>query len=199
MHACIFNWVVWTRYDKHKNPRAFGAEALATRIKNQAEDEDWQLAEHFKLHMHPPTMRAEGNIIVQPLPKGVALDQIYADIFKYLYQHTRTFFQSREVGGVAIWERLEDSIEIVIAHPNGWSAHEQAFLRKVAVMAGIVPGTKAQDRVHVVSEGEASVHYVMVHGDIERRLQVGCFVVVQIMPRSSNDVIFIARCRFHCL
>lgn len=168
--------LVW--YDKSKKPRAFGAEALSTRIKNQAEDEEWELAEHFKLHLHPSTMRAEQEIIVQPLPRGVALDQIYADFFGYLYKHTRTFFQNREVNGQEIWERLETSIEIVIAHPNGWGAHEQAFLRKVAVLGGLVPGSTAQERVHVVSEGEASVHYVMLHGDIERRLEVGVDFVV---------------------
>jgi hypothetical protein len=139
---------------------------------DQAEDEQWQLAEHFKLHLHPTTMRSEQNIIVQPLPRGIALDQIYADFFRYLYQQTKIFFQSRELNGADIWRRLEARIEIIIAHPNGWGAHEQGFLRKIAVTGGLVPAARAAEQVHVVSEGEASVHFIMLHGDIEGRLKV---------------------------
>lgn len=59
-----------------------------------------------------------------------------------------------------------------MAHPNGWGAHEQTFLRNAIVKAGLVPRPQAHDKVKVVSEGEASVHFVMVHGDFETRLRV---------------------------
>jgi hypothetical protein len=117
-------------------------------------------------------MRSKHNIIVQPLPRGIELEKIYADFLSYLYRHTQSFFQDRELNGSDIWERLRGSIEFVIAHPNGWGAHEQTFLRKAVVKAGLVPAAQAQDRVRVVSEGEASVHFVMVHGDFETRLKV---------------------------
>lgn len=162
----------FNRYDQAHNPRAFGAEALSTKTKQQADDDGWELAEHFKLHLHPATMRAEHEIIVQPLPRGVELDRIYSDFFRYLYRHTQDFFQRREVNGEDLWARLESTIEIIIAHPNGWSAYEQGFLRKAAIMGGLVPEGDAAERVHVVSEGEASVHFVMAHGSIDHRFQV---------------------------
>ena len=164
-HVCL-------RYDQSGTARAFGAEATATRIQNLAEDESWQLAEHFKLHLHPITMRAEHNIIVQPLPEGIPIDRIYIDFFGYLLQHTQKFFESREINGADIWSRLSPSMEFVIAHPNGWSLHEQSFLRNAAVGAGFVPSQAAAERIHVVSEGEASVHFTMVHADMENRLAV---------------------------
>lgn len=195
------------RYDRKGNARAFGAEANATRIKNQAEDEEWQLAEHFKLHLHPTTMRNKHNIIVQPLPRGIGLDQIYADFFGYILRHTETFFQDREIHGTDIWARLKGSMEFVIAHPNGWAAHEQGFLRKAAVMAGFVPSSTSHERIHVVSEGEASVHFVMVHGDFETRLKVShsrlleyCHLtnICSLAPNSLYAMLEVQQSTQHC-
>jgi hypothetical protein len=163
--------VVW--YDQDGTAQAFGAEALSTRIMNQAEDDGWDLVEHFKLHLHPVTMRTEYNINVPTLPTsgGLTLERIYADFFGYLFRHTRTFFQDRELDGENLWGKLQGSIQFVIAHPNGWGAYEQDFLRRAAVAGGLVPQSEARARVAVVSEAEASVHYVMLHADTESRLR----------------------------
>jgi hypothetical protein len=112
---------------------------------------------------------AEQKIEVQPLPYKVPLRQIYSDLFRYLYRHTKASFEDREINGSDIWKKLEDSIPFVFAHPNGWAAHEQAFLRDAAVHGGLVPENAARERVFFVSEGEASVHFVMAHGSIESR------------------------------
>lgn len=176
------------RYDQIGVARAFGAEARQTKILNQAEDEKWCLAEHFKLHLHPTTMRAKGGIKVNPLPPGVSLEQIYADFFRYLFKHVKAFFQDREINGPQIWRRLERNIELVVAHPNGWGAHEQAFLRNTCVQAGLVSAAQAQARVKMITEGEASVHFVMVHGDMEHRLQVRRLIAcISVSPNSQNQ------------
>jgi hypothetical protein len=160
------------RYDNNGTSRAFGAEANLNLTKAQAEDEQWELARHFKLHLHPAPMRSKDKIDAPPLPRGVTLQRIYADFFGYLYRHASSFFQAREINGSAIWEKLKLEIEFVIATPNGWGSHEQAFLREAAVMGGLTSEREAKKRVFFLSEAEASVHFVMVYGDMSRRLEV---------------------------
>jgi hypothetical protein len=147
---------------------------LTPAVREQAEDEGWQLAEHFKLHLHPITLRAEHDIIVQPLPQGVPIEQIYADFLDYLFRSTKKFFETNEVNGLKLWEKLamEDKIEFVVTQPNGWGGYEQAFLRKAVVLGNLLPASQSTGRLHFVSEAEASVHFVMSHSDAERRLRV---------------------------
>lgn len=173
------------RYDEEGKARAFGAEARTPKYEDQAEDEQWHLAEYFKLHLHPSTMRATQQIVVEPLPAGVTLQQVYADFFGYLFKHTQTFFEDHEIGGPEIWANLRDKIEIVIAHPNGWGPQEQGFLRQAATQAGLVTSPAlAHRQILFVSEAEASVHFVMLHADLEARLKVGLAAVV--MRSSAN-------------
>jgi hypothetical protein len=42
-------------------PVSFGFEALAHQIEDEAENNGWTLAKHFKLHLQPNTMRAKHN------------------------------------------------------------------------------------------------------------------------------------------
>jgi hypothetical protein len=127
-------------------------------------------------------MRSKHEIRVPPLPSAVSLETIYSDFFGYLYRHTESFFQKRELNGTDIWQRLKPSTEFVIAHPNGWGAYEQAFLRTAAVKGGLVLRSQAADRVHFVSEAEASVHFALAHGKLGSGLKV-CF----------------SYCKCHCL
>lgn len=73
------------RYDTAGTARAFGAETKLDSIQVTAELSKWQLAECFKLHLHPATMRAANNISVPPLPQQTTLEKIYADFFAYLH------------------------------------------------------------------------------------------------------------------
>ena len=43
---------------------AFGAEALSARIEDEAEEMGWTLAKHFKLHLHPQTMKEKHNLTI---------------------------------------------------------------------------------------------------------------------------------------
>lgn len=140
----------------------------------EAEEKGWQLAQHFKLHLHPETMKARYPISLDPLPLGTTIKQIYSDFFRYMYKQTQKFFAEREYQGKTIWQNLtqKKKIEFVIAHPNGWTLHEQAFLREAAVNGGLVSIGDASRTIHMITEGEASVHFVMLHGISDNHLQV---------------------------
>jgi hypothetical protein len=159
-----------SRYN-HSAARAFGAEALTAKARSQAEEEHWQIAEYFKLHLHPASMRAKHSIEVPPLPNGVSLSTVYADFLRYLFNHTKSFFELHEIDGAKLWERLAGMgrIEIVLAHPNGWTEVEQTFLRQAAVNAGM---GSTKDTVHMVNEAEASVHFLMFQEGMASRVKV---------------------------
>lgn len=91
----------------------------------------------------------------------------------YLFTQTRESFILRILDGQRTWTALQNNIEFVIAHPNGWDIREQGILRNAAVDARLVPSLYvAQEKIHFVSEAEASVHFVLTHGDLENRLLV---------------------------
>jgi len=167
--------IVW--YDQQGKAQAFCAEARTPAIVARAEQEQWHLAEQFKLHVHPPTMPTLRPVELLPLPHGVSVEQIYADILYYVFRHTQVFFEEKEFeleGGGRIWRRLnvQNAIDFVICHPGGWGLDEQSMLRRATVKAGLVSSLPvAMEQVQFVGEAEASVHYVMFHADLQTRLQ----------------------------
>ncbi|KAG9126354.1 hypothetical protein FRC07_003747 [Ceratobasidium sp. 392] len=162
--------LVW--YDLGGKAVSFGAEALSHKAEEDAEDNGWQLAKHFKLHLHPNDMKAKHDLQLDALPNGVSLRQIYTDFLRYLFKHTRTFFEDRIVDGRLIWENYRSRMEVVIAHPNGWGIREQAFLRAVAVDAGLALASSSH-KIRFVTEAEASVHFCIYHTNLGNRLQNG--------------------------
>jgi hypothetical protein len=150
-------------------------------MRMKAEDEEWQLAQYFKLHLHPVTMRTRDRITADPLPAGKQVDDVYADFFAYLLKHTERFFKDHQVDGDSLWQSYGPKVDFVIAHPNGWGTHEQSTLRKAAVKGGLVPEDSAKQRIHFVSEGEASVHFVMFYSDLEPQIHV-CATYLFILP-----------------
>ncbi|CAE6332690.1 unnamed protein product [Rhizoctonia solani] len=162
--------LVW--YDANKAV-AFGAEAQLHTIEEQAEDGGWVLAKYFKLHLHPNDMQAKHALKLDDLPPGVGLRQIYSDFLGYLLKHTRAYFEDRIINGKSIWERYSPTMEVVIAHPNGWGVREQAFLRTAAVAAGFSTSDQAPKKVRFVTEAEASVHFCIHHTNLGTVLRPG--------------------------
>ncbi|KDQ12455.1 hypothetical protein BOTBODRAFT_134607 [Botryobasidium botryosum FD-172 SS1] len=163
--------LVW--YDQLGQARAFGAEANTHEVLDEAEDNGWKLAKYFKLHLHPASQRNTQQLTLEPLPFDVTVDEIYADFMDYLFQQTKKYFKERILDGERTWDTLEGTIELIIAHPNGWDLREQSVLRNAAVEANVMPSSQAaQERVHFVSEAEASVHFVLLGADIEDRLKI---------------------------
>ncbi|KAG8732572.1 hypothetical protein FRC11_012525 [Ceratobasidium sp. 423] len=163
--------LVW--YDTTDKARAFGAEALLPQIEEEAEDNGWFLAKHFKLHLHPDDMKTKHDLKLDDLPPGVALRQIYTDFLRYLLKHTKEYFEDRILDGKLIWERYHSTMEVVLAHPNGWGIREQAFLRQVATEAGFSTSEHAQKNIRFLTEAEASVHFCIHHTNLGSRLQPG--------------------------
>jgi hypothetical protein len=106
------------------------------------------------------------------LPPGVTVETIYSDFLQYLLKNTKAFFETRTPNGATIWLQLIDDAEFVIAHPNAWGLREQHVLRRAAIRADYVPVAQADSRVRFVSEGEASVHFCIVHGNLAVKLKV---------------------------
>jgi len=193
--------IVW--YDHQGRPQAFCAEARSPAVVAKAEREQWYLAEQFKLHVHPSSMASTHFIHLIPLPPNVTVEQIYADILGYLYHHTQLFFQEKEFelhGGGQIWHKLAsvNSIDFILAHPSGWGLEQQSLLRRAAVKAGLVSSNQmAAERIQFIGEAEASVHYVMVHADLESRLQVTGLLYFK--PTVNSNSGYAAWNRFCCV
>ncbi|QRW20327.1 heat shock protein 70 kDa 12A [Rhizoctonia solani] len=168
--------LVW--YDTNKKAVSFGAEALLPHIEEEAEDNNWFLAKHFKLHLHPNDMKTRHDLKLDALPPGVNLGQIYADFLRYLLKYTQEYFEDRILDGKSIWERYSPNMEVVIAHPNGWGLREQTFLRKAAVDAGVSAHEQAQKNIRFLTEAEASVHFCIHHTNLGDRLKPGTNFVV---------------------
>ncbi|KAF8593579.1 hypothetical protein BDV93DRAFT_225618 [Ceratobasidium sp. AG-I] len=156
----------------------FGTDALKPEIADKAGDNGWQLARHFKLHLHPDAMKQKHNLKVQALPRNVDLLTVYTDFMVYLMKHTQQFFESRIPAGRKVWAETFESMSIAIAHPNGWTAKEQNFLRKAAVAAKYTTHANARSQIRFVSEAEASVHVCMFRSDLYNRLKPNVNLIV---------------------
>ena len=124
---------------------------------------------------------------IPPLPKGVPIDKIYSDMFKWLIQHATNFFKSHTVDGQEIWNRIGAHSTIVLAIPNGWEILQQHLLRKAIVMSGALPANFEEDRLDFVTEGEASVHYALQHSRNPNWLKSGVIFALTDAGGSTVD------------
>ncbi|CAE6410887.1 unnamed protein product [Rhizoctonia solani] len=164
--------ILW--YDSTKKAVSFGAEALTPQAEIAAEDEGWEIAKYFKLHLHPPHLADQHKLKIEPLPFSVPLSQIYSDFLGYVLKHTQTYFEGHVTTGKQVWQQYKPTMEVVLAHPNGWGIREQAFLRSAAVKAGFTSINDAATRVHFVHEAEASVHFCTLYSEMETQLKAVC-------------------------
>ncbi|KAJ3998694.1 hypothetical protein F5050DRAFT_1868460 [Lentinula boryana] len=151
-------------YDSVGVLRAVGAETLLESIIERAEDEQWTKVEWFKLHLRPKSCKTAHLRIHQQilaLPPDKSIIQVYADFLRYLFSCCRTFIEERILsGGVGFWESVQDRIVFVLSHPNGWEGLQQNSMRRAAVLAGLITeNPEDRDRLHFVTEGEASLHF----------------------------------------
>ncbi|KDN40153.1 hypothetical protein RSAG8_08353, partial [Rhizoctonia solani AG-8 WAC10335] len=163
--------IIW--YDSNGKATSFGAEALTHDAQDEAEDAGWELAQHFKLQLHPASLRSKHNIAIDVLPSGVSLKQVYSDFLGYLLQHTKERFEEVVPDGRTIWQSYSDNMDVIIAHPNGWGIREQAFLREAVLTAGFTARERANAHVLFVTEAEASVHFCMHYSGLRSYLKPG--------------------------
>lgn len=145
----------------------------------------------MKVSDQPPEYTSESNespkMKIPPLPSQVTLIQVYSDFLSYLYSTTKRFFQSDMPNGNAVWERLQDKIVIILCTPNGWELSQQDFLRRAVIKANIMNDQESEERLEFVTEGEASVHFVLAHTRSESWLKKGVIFCVMDAGGSTVD------------
>lgn len=153
-------------YDQDGNMKVAGAEADSTAIVDLAEDEGWHKAELFKLRLRPQSMKLKMNgIRLPPLPKGKSAVELFGDYLGYLFRCTKSFIIDTHAGGSALWRAVEDDLQFVLSHPNGWEGAQQTKMRRAAVHGGLIPDTDAgKAQIRFVTEGEASLHACVLNG-----------------------------------
>ena len=130
------------------------------------------LHDRFKLHLRPESVSTSTAVKkdLPPLPAGKSVVQVFAHFLKYMVACARKYIIESAANGRSLWNQVEREIAFVLAHPNGWEGSQQNKMRDAAVLAGLVPDTSAgRDRIHFVTEGEASVHYCVQKGLIGDR------------------------------
>ncbi|KAN0081578.1 hypothetical protein V8E55_009202 [Tylopilus felleus] len=64
----------------------------------------------------------------------------------------------------SMWRSLENNIDFILAtHPNGWEELQQQQIRRAAEIAGLVPSGDDAGRIHLLTEGEASLQFCVTH------------------------------------
>ncbi|KAG2020014.1 hypothetical protein CC2G_005403 [Coprinopsis cinerea AmutBmut pab1-1] len=167
-------------YDRAGNAVAVGAEALREGVYEMAEDEGWEKAEWFKMHIRPKN-ETSSHITsrIPPLPRNKTVVQVVADYLVYLFRCARDYIQVTHANGRDLWESVERDIHFVISHPNGWEGYQQTQIREAVVLAGFIPDTnEGHARVSFVTEGEASLHFSIRNGLPSGAMQKGEGVVI---------------------
>ncbi|KAG9076715.1 hypothetical protein FS749_011475, partial [Ceratobasidium sp. UAMH 11750] len=150
----------WIWYDAYNKPVKYGAEAFNLDA-DDAHEQGFSLAKYFKLHLHPSEMAPASGFRLEPLPVGLTVHRVYVDYFRYLFQQTQTFFQDRTLLGHETWRFLYPTMDVVIAHPNGWGLREQVVLRTAATEAGWSTLERSRRQIWFVTEAEASVRFCL--------------------------------------
>ncbi|KAF6752156.1 hypothetical protein DFP72DRAFT_905074 [Ephemerocybe angulata] len=155
-------------YDKRGNPVAIGAETLRDGIEADAEENGWQAARWFKLHLRPKSAVLPGDDPIPPLPFRKSIHEVFTDFLAYLHACAAAYIT--EAHGAHLWESISDNnVLYVLTHPNGWAGPQQTAMRRAASLAGLIPNTlEGGARVMFVTEGEASLHFCISNGlDLE--------------------------------
>ncbi|KDQ52366.1 hypothetical protein JAAARDRAFT_198284 [Jaapia argillacea MUCL 33604] len=152
-------------YNGDGTVRAVGSEVKLAKADLDEEEQDTVVeVRRFKLHLAPESMRSAwiDDASVPPLPLGKTAVDVVSDFLVYLYQCARKYIRASEPNGPAIMETIEDNIDFILSHPNGWRGQQQADMRRAAIKAGLIPETETGDsRLQFVTEGEASLHYCL--------------------------------------
>ena len=113
-----------------------------------------------------------------PLPPNKTIVSVFADFYTYLLECSEKYICESHENGSALWASVKDGIHFVLSHPNGWGGREQMLLRDAALLAGLIPDDTPQsrDRVSFVTEGEASLNFVIRSGTLAASLKVLIFI-----------------------
>jgi len=183
-------------YNQDGELRAVGAEALQESVIEQAEEEGWVKLEWFccflvsisltmiytsyrwKLHLRPKGLATShvSDDDLPALPQNKSAVQILGDFMRYLYQCAHTYIH--DTYSPELWKSVENDIDFVLTHPNGWEGAQQSQIRSAAVLAGLITDTPdGHSRLQLLTEGEASLHFCLNNGVTSESMMVGIFVL----------------------
>ncbi|OJA20126.1 hypothetical protein AZE42_04099 [Rhizopogon vesiculosus] len=178
-------------YDPEGTVRAVGAEATQENIEEEIEDNGWVKLEWWKLHLRPRTMPSSHvtDQDIPPLPSNKTAVQVLSDFMQYLHQCAIKYIEEVQANGANMLRSVEHTTEFVLSHPNGWEGPQQTQIRNAAIMAGLVPDTPdGRARIHLVTEGEASLHYCLSSGLAADGFQDGQGVIIVDAGGGTIDV-----------
>ena len=120
--------------------------------------------------MRPKSMPiALKSSTLPPLPPNKTVTQIFADFLEYLTSCAEKFIKETHATVARKWDELKSTAVYVIGHPNGWEGSQQSKLRQAAILGKLVPDTpEGRSRIKFVSEGEASLHFCLREGVIDK-------------------------------
>ena len=102
--------------------------------------------------------------------------EVFADFLRYLLECASSYIQDTHADS-GLWISVSDQIDFVLSHPNGWEGTQQSEMRRAAVLADLIPDTKAgRARLSFVTEGEASLHFSIQNGLLAGVMKVGSVV-----------------------
>ena len=79
----------------------------------------------------------------------------------YLFRCSKAYITEAHT---CLWESLESDIEFVLTHPNGWEGPQQQQIRHAVELGELIPaGEEGQSRIHLLTEGEASLHFCVTN------------------------------------
>ncbi|KAF8885945.1 hypothetical protein BD779DRAFT_1611821 [Infundibulicybe gibba] len=148
-------------YDMNGQVCAAGAAATCDEIKDKAFEKGWRKAEWFKMHMCPNNSAARHDL--PPLPPNKTVVDVMGDYMRYLRDCAEKYIQGTH--GASLWLSLENNMDFVLSHPNGWEGAQQEQMRRAAILGGLVSNQRdAGTRIRFVTEGEASLHFCIRNG-----------------------------------
>ncbi|KIJ11257.1 hypothetical protein PAXINDRAFT_15797 [Paxillus involutus ATCC 200175] len=150
-------------YDKQGSLRAVGAETQQQHIIELAANEQWTRLEWWKLYLRAKHLEASHftDADIPALPKGKTAVQVLGDFMGYLFNSAKAYIKEAHT---CVWESIQDDIEFVLTHPNGWEGPQQQQIRNAAELGGLITaGEDGQSRVHLLTEGEASLHFCVTN------------------------------------
>lgn len=143
---------------------------------NRTSVTDTDLA-RFKLHLRPDHIPGILQKDLPVLPPGKSAIDVMGDFLGYMYGCVRKYLQESHASGDSLWKSVEGPghIDFVLSHPNGWEGLQQSKMRQAAICANLIPHTETgRDRIHFVSEGEASLHFCLDSGLASEVEKVRC-------------------------
>ncbi|RPD55189.1 hypothetical protein L226DRAFT_493295 [Lentinus tigrinus ALCF2SS1-7] len=178
-------------YRRDGSVHSAGAQAAAPGMDLVAEDEDLIFVEWFKLHLRPERLDSAeiSRSDLPPLPPGKTVVDVFADFLRYLFECAQKYIRETHANGDSLWTSLEDRIEIILSHPNGWEGLQQGKMRHAAVQGGLVPNTPSgHGRIHFVTEGEASLNFCIQSGLTTESIREGQGVMIVDAGGGTVDV-----------